>query len=195
MKQRVHTTTSALVAAVALLLAVVLPVTPAFACSCALVTTDELADMASFAFIGSEVGRVDTRSGDWQTVLVTFAVDEWLSHSDGPAEFQAFTGQGGGDCGVGPLQGQVAVFAHGAHGDASIDSCGSIQPIGEAVASFQDRAVPEYPVAFDATPDDPGGGSGSYADLVLPVAGAAAALAAVALGVFAIRRRQDSGIE
>ncbi len=176
-------------AAFVVMLAVVLPVAPALACSCAIVTTDELADSASFAFVGSEIGRVDTRSREWQTVLVTFAVDEWLSHSDGPVEFQAFTGQGGGDCGVGQVRGQVAVFAYGTHGDASIDSCGSIQPIGDAVASFQDRVVPEYPVAFDDTPDDPGGSSGSYADLVLPVAVAGALGAAIVLG---LRRRRES---
>jgi hypothetical protein len=195
MKQRVSTALSGAVVAAAILLAVVLPVTPAFACSCALVTTDQMADSAGFAFVGSEVGRVDTRSGDWQSVLVTFAVDEWLSHADGPPEFQAFTGQGDADCGVGPVRGQVAVFAHGTHGEASIDSCGSIHPVGDAVAAFEGRVVPPYPVAFDDSPDDSGGGSGSYVDLALLVAGGAAVLAAVVLGAVAIRRRQDSGIE
>lgn len=188
MTERIRTLTFGTIAALVTLLAVVLPVTPALACSCAIVTTDELADSASFAFIGSEIGRVDTRAREWQTVLVTFAVDEWLSHSDGPAEFQAFTGQGGGDCGVSQVRGQVAVFAYGAHGDASIDSCGSIQPVGDAVASFQDRVVPEYPVAFDATPDDPGGGGGSYADLLVPVG--VGGLALLVIGVVMARRRR-----
>lgn len=191
MRETTRSAVLGLLAAVLMALAIVVPAAPALACSCAVTTTEESAEIATLAFVGTEIGRVDTNSREVESVLVTFAVDQWLSHDEGPKEFQAFTGSGGGDCGIGPLGGQVAVFVYGSAEDPNINICGSIQPIGDAIDAFAGRAISVFPIPFDDTPAAEPGGS-SYADLVLPIAGLALVAAG---GVWLFRRRDDQSTD
>jgi hypothetical protein len=180
-------------APVAILFATVVSTAPALACSCALTTPDQVADEATFAFVGTEVGRVETGGRDrTDSVLVTFAVDEWLSHTDGPAEFQAFTGHGRGDCGIGPLRGQVAVFAYGPVDSPNVNICGSLQPIAESVAAFEGRTPSAYPIPFD-DPPPPSAPGGSYTDILLPAVVGAPLIGALAYGIARIRRSRAEG--
>ena len=151
--------------------------------------------MSTFAFVGTELGRVENRSRDYDNVLVTFAVDEWLSHSDGPSEFQVRTAQGEAACGVGQARGLVGVFVYGDIGEAAIYSCGSIQQPGETVTAFEGRVAAKFPVAFTDPPPGGGDGGGSYLDLVLPAAMGSLALGAIGLMVLSSRRKRTNAIE
>ena len=125
---------------------------------------------------------------------MTFAVDQWLSHSDGPAQFQAFTGQGGGDCGIGPINGQVAIFVYGSINEPNVNICGSVQPVGDAIDAYAGKTLPDFPVPFDNTPG-PTGGGGSYADLVLPAALGSLVVAGIAFGITRARRTRESQLD
>lgn len=153
------------------------------ACSCAPVTTAEVVASAEIVFVGEEIFR-DVARQTWPPVAVTFSVAEAYKGSIG-SEITVWTGQGGGDCGLGPTRGLVGITAYtDGDGVVSVDSCGSLHD-AEAVAALLEP-IPTIGAAPESSAPD--GGSGLPWASVALTGVAGVALVAV---VLARRRRDD----
>ena len=134
----------------------VLALTPsaASACSCVPVTTADMVESAEVVFVGEEVGRIANRDV-WPPVAVSFQVVEAYK-GEVASEMTIWTGGGGGDCGVGPLDGLVGIAAYFEEGRLSFNICGGVHDPGAVAAAIEPIALVDAP---NETPDPPSGSS------------------------------------